>query len=61
MFVPAAAHVSGAAGTNWRTDVEVYNTGQQTAQYRIALLRKNQNNSNPVTVGFNFSAGQSVR
>ncbi len=61
MFVPAAAHVSGAAGTNWRTDVEVYNTGQQTAQYRIALLRKNQNNSNPVTVGFNLLAGQSVR
>lgn len=61
MFVPAAAHVSGAAGTNWRTDVEVYNAGQQTAQYRIALLRKNQNNSNPVTMGFNLLAGQSVR
>ncbi len=61
MFVPAAAHVSGAAGTNWRTDVEIYNIGQQTAQYRIALLRKNQNNSNPVTVGFNLFSGQSVR
>ena len=61
MFIPAAAHVSGSAGTNWRTDAEVFNVGQQMAQYQIALLVKNQNNSTPVTFGFSLVPGQSVR
>jgi|GEM_PF-5611539 len=27
IYVPGAAHQGGAAGTNWRTDLEVYNLG----------------------------------
>ncbi|HHQ48127.1 MAG TPA: hypothetical protein ENK19_04505, partial [Acidobacteria bacterium] len=27
LYVPAAAHVSGAHGTNWRTDLEIHNPG----------------------------------
>lgn len=61
LFIPAAAHVSGAAGTDWRTDLEVHNYGGGQAQYEIALLVGDVPNSNPMTLPFHLSSGQSVR
>ena len=33
---PAAAHSAGAAGTNWRTDLELHNAGRPRASGRVA-------------------------
>ncbi len=60
-YVAGAAHVEGAAGTNWRTDLEIHNPGSIKARFRIALLRKNQANSPPTMQTFNLNAGKSVR
>ncbi len=61
LFIPAAAHVTGAEGTNWRTDVEIFNVGGEQASYEIALLEKNQDNSTPATVSFSLNPGMAVR
>ncbi len=61
LFVPAAAHVTGAADTDWRTDLEVYNSGTVQAQYEIALLPRDGNNTSPQTVPFSLLPGRSIR
>ena len=61
LFITAAAHVSGAAETDWRTDLEIYNPGTQQAGYEISLLEKNQSNLSPATVGFSLVSGMAVR
>ena len=33
-YIPAAAHLAGANNTAWRTDLEVYNSGNSGAWYR---------------------------
>lgn len=38
LFIPATAHVSGALGTNWRTDLELLNPGTERSTVTIALL-----------------------
>jgi formylglycine-generating enzyme required for sulfatase activity len=61
VFVPGAAHVAGAAGTNWRTDLEVHNPGSTQAGFKVSLLKKNLANTSPVTRTFSLGAGQSMR
>ncbi len=61
MYIPAAAHVAGAAGTNWRTDVELHNAGSTQGQYEVALLRRDQSNSSPQTAVYTVGAGRSLR
>lgn len=61
LFLPGAAHVTGAADTNWRTDLEVYNNGAIMAQYEIALLERDQANHQPATATFSLQPGRSVR
>ncbi len=61
LYIPAAAHVSGAAETDWRTDLEIYNPGSQQAGFEISLLEKNQSNPAPATVGFSLVSGMAVR
>ena len=41
IYVPASAHLAGASGTRWRTDLEVYNHGQSSVTYSLALLLRN--------------------
>ena len=59
--IPTSAHLSGAAGTNWRSDMEVHNPGSTQASYSIALLKHGEDNSAPTTQSFSLSPGQSVR
>lgn len=55
-FIPAAAHVSGALDTDWRTDPEVYNLGKEMAQYEIAVLDQVRDNSMPNEASFHLHA-----
>ena len=61
IYVLACAHVGGAAGTDWRTDMEVHNPGTLPAAFTIALLERGAANTSPQTQSFNLAAGQSVR
>jgi hypothetical protein len=61
LFLPAAAHVGGAANTDWRTDLEVYNSGTTPAQFEVALLPRDGNNSSPAAVPFSLLSGRSIR
>ncbi len=61
LFIPAVAHVSGAAGTNWRSDVEIYNLGPGQAFIDVAVLEKDQPNPSPTTRAFVISPGMSYR
>lgn len=61
IYVAASAHVAGAAGTNWRTDLEVHSYGDEVASYKIELLRHGANNSDPRGQSFALSPGESRR
>ena len=60
-YVTTAAHVSGASGTNWKTDLEVHNWGNTQASYTIALLKKDTNNSSPQTANYSLGGSQAAR
>jgi hypothetical protein len=61
LFIPASAHVTGALGTNWRTDLEVFNPGQSPASVTVALLKAGMANTNPQTKTYNLEPGESMR
>lgn len=61
LYLPGAAHVAGTAGTNWRSDLEIYNVGPTAASYQIALLRQNRPNPSPSTISFTLGPRKSVR
>ena len=61
LYVPAGAHAAGANGANWRTDVEVLNTGSASASFTIQLLRRDANNASPASRSYSLGANQSRR
>jgi len=61
IYIPATAHVAGAAGTNWRTDLELHNPDTVQGQYEIALLLRNQANPSPQTVIYSVAPGRCLR
>lgn len=61
VFVVASAHVAGAAGTNWRTDLEIHNPNDDVVDYTVELLELNSNNSSPRSETGIIAAGQSIR
>ena len=61
IYVTASAHVAGAAGTNWRTDLEIHCWGSEAASYTVELLKHGADNSNPRTESFTLDAGKSAR
>lgn len=61
LYVPGTAHVTGVGGSNWRTDLELHNSGSIQATYTIALLKRDQANSNPETRSYGLSAGSAIR
>jgi hypothetical protein len=61
LIIPTAAHLGGALGTNWRTDVEAHNPGGTPATYEIALLAHDADNNDPDTRAFTLAPGAAVR
>jgi len=61
LFIPASAHVTGAQGTNWRTDIEAYNPGSTQAAYTLELLERDKGNASPAARSFTLAPGRSVR
>lgn len=60
-FIPTSAHQPGQNGANWRTDVEVHNPGLIAASYTFALVKRNTDNTSPVTQSFTLGPGLAVR
>lgn len=61
LYVPAAAHNSGAGGTVWRTDLEVKARGDAPASFTVELLEERTANSDPLSATFSVEAGESLR
>jgi hypothetical protein len=61
VFIPATAHVSGAVGTDWRTDVELHNPGTETGEYEVSVLLTGEDNSSPASSIQTVTAGGSLR
>lgn len=59
LYLIAGAHARGAANTNWRTDLVVHNVGDRNVSYRLELLRRDTNNSNPESKDFTLLPQQS--
>ncbi|MEE4272590.1 MAG: hypothetical protein V2I67_13000 [Thermoanaerobaculales bacterium] len=57
IYVPAAAHVAGSAGTSWMTDLEVHNGGETSAGFTVELLPLGGDNSIPRSVNFSVAPG----
>jgi len=60
LYIQAAAHLAGAAGTNWLTDVVVHNPGTAPATFTVELLLHGQANFDPESRTFTLEGGQSV-
>lgn len=61
VYIPAAAHVGGAANTNWRTDVELHALFREPASVRIALLVHGQANPTPQVETVDLGPGEARR
>lgn len=61
LYIMAAAHLSGVAGTNWRTDMEVHNPTTGAATFRIELLRRDMEELSPQATTRTLAGGQSER
>lgn len=61
LYIATAAHVQGYQGTQWRTDIEVHNTGLDSAEYAVQLLVRNEENAEPQTVTFTLPARRTAR
>jgi hypothetical protein len=60
VFVATGAHQIGYNNTVWRTDLEVHNPGGSTVTYRIALLKRDIDNSVPQVAEFTLKSGRSA-
>jgi len=61
VMVPAAAHLRGTGGTNWRTDLEIHNPGTASVSFKVEMLPRDQANSSPPSASFEIDPGQSLR
>ncbi len=61
LYIPAAAHLSGEAGTIWRTDLQLHNPGATQGRYEVHLLRHEQSNTSPQVRTYTVNAGRSQR
>ena len=61
LYVPAAAHTSGAAGTVWRTDLEVKARANEPAWFTVELLQERTANPYPLLASFSLEPGASLR
>jgi len=61
LYLPASAHVKGALGTDWRSDVELHNLADQSASVTLWLLAHGADNRSPETAEIIVPPGSSVR
>jgi hypothetical protein len=61
LYVPAAAHNSGAGGTVWRTDLEVKARGGEPASFTVELFEERTANDDPLAATFSLEPGASLR
>lgn len=61
LVIPTAGHVPGAAGTNWRTDIEVFNPGPTTAEYAVDFLQAEADGSTYPTRRYRLDPGKLAR
>ncbi len=61
VYVVAAAHVAGAADTDWRTDLEVHNPGTSAIGITVELLERGVANPAPRSGAFILRPGESRR
>jgi hypothetical protein len=60
-MITASAHAEGSADTQWRTNLELTNSGDAQAACTLALLEHDIDNPDPLTQAVTVEAGQSVR
>jgi hypothetical protein len=58
--IPASAHVTGAAGTNWGSDVVAHNHGATTATVDLFFMKADQDNSGSQPHRVSIPPGQSL-
>jgi len=61
LMIPAAGHIKGAAGTNWRTEVVVHNLAAIDAVATVQLLERDRANGSPRQATVTVPAGASLR
>jgi hypothetical protein len=61
LYLAATAHVGGALGTDWRSDVELHNLGDDPAVVTVWLLVHGADNSSPQGTQLTVPSGTSVR
>jgi len=61
LMIPAAASVHGLAGTSWRTDIELHNTGSAAAEIDVDALLRDRANTNPASLSFSVEPGTGIR
>jgi hypothetical protein len=61
-FIPAAARAAGALGSFYKTDVDIQNGDNGTAQYKFLWLPRDTDNSSPLPSDeYSLGAGMAVR
>jgi hypothetical protein len=61
LYIPAAAHVRGARGTNWRTDLVLNSQWHQSTWVDVTLLPRDQENVITPEERFTIFPGESIR
>jgi len=61
LFISATAHQAGAAGTNWRSDLEIHNLGDELGVFELLLIEHGADNSDPDSIELSLASGQSLR
>jgi hypothetical protein len=61
IYIAAAAHLRGINQTDWRTDLEVFNAGGTQARFKIDLLVRDSDNSDPESEIYLLAPGRSIR
>ncbi len=61
VWVPGAAHLTGANETNWRTDLEVLNAGGTQATFTVELYPRGTSVSAPAASTFTLEPGRAAR
>jgi len=61
VIVPAAAHLSGLAGSRWRTDLQLHNPREEPVTCTVELLERGVANDHPRSAALEIGAEISVR